>query len=114
MALIYVKQAGVLGRLSGSRRNADALSKGHKFRQGPSVHFLHHPVPMGLNGTLGTTQRAGDVLVGGAANDKQKDFPLARRQCREMSANDVQFALQGSRHFMTRNRALDCLKKIIR
>ena len=53
-ALIYVKQGGGLGRLSGSRRNADALGKGHKFRQGPNLHFLHHPVAMGFNGTLGT------------------------------------------------------------
>jgi hypothetical protein len=31
MALIYVKQGGGLGRLSGSRRNADPLGKGHEF-----------------------------------------------------------------------------------
>jgi hypothetical protein len=43
-----------LGRLFGSRRNADPLGKGHKFRQGPNLHFLHHPVAMGLDGTLGT------------------------------------------------------------
>ena len=53
-ALIYVKQGGGLGRLSGRRRNADPLGKGHKLRQGPDLHFLHHPVTMGLNGTLGT------------------------------------------------------------
>ena len=101
--------------LSGCRhKNADPLGKGHEFRQGPNLHFRHHPLAMGLDGALGTTQRAGDVLVGVAANDKFKDFPLTRRQCRDMSANDVQPALQGSRHFMMRNRPLDCLKKIIR
>jgi len=52
MALIYVKQGGGLGRLSGSRRNADPLGKGHKFRQGPYLHFLHHPV-------AGVSRRAG-------------------------------------------------------
>ena len=78
--LIYVKPGGDLGRLSGSRRNADAFGKGHKFRQGPNLHFLHHPVAMGLDGTFGTAQRAGDLLVGVAANDKVEDFPLARRQ----------------------------------
>jgi hypothetical protein len=101
--------------LSGSRhKNADPLGKGHEFRQGPNLHFRHHPLAMGLDGALGTTQREGDVLVGVAANDKFKDFPLTRRQCRDMSANDVQPALQGSRHFMMRNRPLDCLKKNIR
>ena len=50
---------------------------------------------MGLDGTFGTASREGDLLVGVAANDKQKDFPLARRQCRDMSANDVQLAVQG-------------------
>ena len=53
-ALIYVKQGRGLGRLSGSRRNADPLGKGYKFRQGPNLHLLHHPVAMGLDGTFGT------------------------------------------------------------
>jgi hypothetical protein len=53
MALIYVKQGGGLGRLSGSRRNADPLGTGHEFRQGPYLHFLHHTVAMGLDGTFG-------------------------------------------------------------
>jgi hypothetical protein len=44
MALIYIKQGGGPGRLSGGRRNADQLGKGPKFRQGPYLHFLHHPV----------------------------------------------------------------------
>jgi hypothetical protein len=55
MALIYVGQGGGLGGLFGSRRNADPLDKGHKFRQGPYLHFLHQPVAMGLDGTLSTT-----------------------------------------------------------
>jgi hypothetical protein len=54
------------------------------------------------------------VLVGVASNDKVKDFPLARRQCRDMSANDIQLGLRGPRQFMMRNRPLDCLKKNIR
>jgi hypothetical protein len=87
-----------LGSLPGSRRkNADPLGEGHKFRQGLDLHFLHHPVAMGLNGTFGPAQRAGDLLVGVAANDKFEDFPLARRQCRDMSANHVQLALQATR-----------------
>jgi hypothetical protein len=43
-----------LVRLSGSRRNTDPLGKGHEFRQGPNLHFLHHPVAMDLDGTFGT------------------------------------------------------------
>jgi hypothetical protein len=54
MALIYVKQGSGLGRLSDSRRNAEPLGKGHKFRQGPNLHFLHHHVTIGLDGTFGT------------------------------------------------------------
>jgi hypothetical protein len=61
-----------------------------------------------------TTQRASDILVGVAANDKVENLPLARRQCRDMSASDVQLALQASCHFMMCNRPFDCLKKNIR
>ena len=79
-----------LGRLSGSRRtNADPLGKGYKFRQGLDLHFLHHPVAMGLDGTFGPAQLAGDLLVCVAANDKFEDLPLARRQCRDTGANHV-------------------------
>jgi hypothetical protein len=43
-----------LGRLSRSRRkNADAFGKGNEFSQGLDLHFLHHPVAMGLDGALG-------------------------------------------------------------
>src|SRR6267154_6803480 len=37
------------------------------------------------------------MLVGAAANDKVENLPLARRQCRDMSANDIQLALQTNR-----------------
>lgn len=43
-----------LGRLSGSRQNTDPLGGGYKFRQGPNLHFLHHPVAMRLDGAFGT------------------------------------------------------------
>ena len=99
---------------SGSHKNAEPLAKGYKFRQGLDLHLLHHPVAMGLDGTLGTTQRAGDLLVAVAANDKVENLPLARRQCRDMSANDVPLALQATCHFMMCNRPFDCPKKNIR
>ena len=53
-------------------------------------------------------------LLSLAANDKVENLPLARRQCRHMSANHIQLALQGSRHFMMRDRPLDRPKQIIR
>ena len=95
-------------------QNADPLGKGDKFWQGLDLHFLHYLEAMSLDCTFATAQRAGDVLVGVAANDKCKDFALARRQCCDMSANLVQFARQAARHFMTRNRPLDCLQKLVR
>jgi len=75
-----------LARLSVIRRtgqNAHPLGKGDKFRQGLDLHFLHHPLAMGLDGAFGCAQSAGDLLVGLAANDKVEDFPLARRYERE-------------------------------
>ena len=38
-------------------------------------------------------QRAGNLLVGVAANDKFEDFPLAWRQSPETGAHDVHFVL---------------------
>jgi hypothetical protein len=79
-----------LGCLSvGRRKDADSLGERHKFRQGSDLHFLHHPVAVGFNGPLGRAQRVADLLVGLTANDKLEDFALARRQRREMPANDV-------------------------
>jgi hypothetical protein len=64
------KATVVLGRLSGCRRkNADAFGKGNEFSQRPNLHFLHHPVAMGLDRALGRAQGVGDPLVGLAAND---------------------------------------------
>ena len=106
-----------LGGLSAAGRAAQdpsSFSKGNEFSQGLDLHFLHHPVAMGLNGTFGPAQRAGDLLVGVAANDKFEDFPLARRQCRDMSANHVQLALQATRLVVMRNGASNCLKKLVR
>jgi len=33
------------------------------------LHFLHHPVAMGLDGAFGPADCAGNLLVGVAAND---------------------------------------------
>src|SRR6267142_3636818 len=112
-----LRKTARLGGLSAAGRavqDASSFSKGNQFSQRMDLHFLHYPVAMGLDRAHGCAQCAGDVLVGVAANDKCEDFPLARRQCRDMSANDVQFALQATRHFMMRNRPLDCLKKNMR
>ena len=80
--------------LSGSRRNADPLCEGHKLWQGPNLHFIHHPVTMGLDGTFGTAQFAGDLFVWVTANDKVEDFSLAWRLSPETGAHAVQFVLQ--------------------
>ena len=80
--------------LSGSRRNADPLGQGYKFRQRLDLHFFHHPVTMGLDGTFGTAQFAGDLFVWVAANNKVEDFSLAWRQSPETGAHAVQFVLQ--------------------
>lgn len=95
-------------------QDANSLSTGYKFCQGLDLHFLHHPVPVSLDGAFGATQRVCDLLVSLAPNDEFKDLPLARRQCRDMSTNRVQLALQGKCHCMMRNRALNRLKKSLR
>lgn len=113
--------ASSLGRLHQRLQTAgravqdpNSLGKGHKFRQRLDLHFLHDPVTMGLNRTFGPPQRAGDLLVGLAANDKFKDLPLARRQCCDMSANDVQPALQDTSRFVTCEGPFNCAKKVVR
>ena len=85
--LIYVKQGRGLGRQSGSRRNAGPLGKRYKFRQRPNLHLLHHPMAMGLDGPFGAAERAGDLLVGVAANDKVENLSLAWRQSPEKGAH---------------------------
>ena len=79
---------------SGSHKNAEPLAKGYKFRQGLDLHLLHHPLAMGLDSTLGTTQRASDLLVAVAANDKVENLPLAWCQSPETGAHAVQFVPQ--------------------
>ena len=43
-----------LGRLSGSRQNADPLGNRDKFRHGMDLHFFHYPLAMRLDGAFGT------------------------------------------------------------
>ena len=69
---------------------------------------------MGLDRALGRAYRAGDVLVGVAANDKFKDLPLARRQRCDMGANDVQRDLQAIRRIVMRNGPFNGWKKLVR
>jgi len=91
-----------LGRMSVARHNADPLGKGDKFRQGLDLHFLHHPVAMGLDRARRAAQRAGHLLVALTTNDKLEDLPLARRQFPNMSANQVQLGRLATRQFMMR------------
>ena len=103
-----------LGCLSGSGRNTGPRGNRDKFRQRRNLHFLHHAVAVGLDGTLGAAQRAGGVLVGRAADDKFEDLPLARCQCCDMRANDIQLGLFAVDRSMTCNRPLNYLKKSFR
>ena len=104
-----------LDGLSGSRhKGTDALSKRYKFRQTPNLHFLHHPVAMGLDGAFGTAYRAGGLLVGVTANETLEDLPLARRQCRDMRANDFQRALLAIRRVVMCDGPLNGLKQLVR
>ena len=68
---------------------------------------------MGLDGALGAAQRAGDLLVGVAANDKFEDLPLARRQCPDAGANDVHFVLQIAEGSVVRESLFDRAKEVV-
>ncbi|MET4520118.1 hypothetical protein ABIB81_009477 [Bradyrhizobium sp. I1.7.5] len=68
-------------------QNADPLGQRNKLGQALSLHLLHHPVAMGLDGPLGRSQRVGDLLVEFAANDQFENLPLARGQRREKAAS---------------------------
>ena len=63
---VTIKAGGSLTFLNDDNvpHNIASISKGNEFSQGSDLHFLHHPVAMGLNGTFGPAQRAGDLLVG--------------------------------------------------
>jgi hypothetical protein len=63
-------------------QNADPLGEGGKFGQGLNLHFLDHPLAVGFDCAFGRAQRARDLFVGLAANDKLEDLPLARRVSR--------------------------------
>jgi hypothetical protein len=95
-------------------QDADPLGKGDKFCQGLDLHFFHQPVAMGLDRAFGPAYRAGNLLVGVAPNDEFEDLPLARRQCRDMSANQIQLDLPATRYFMMRYSPLNCPEKVIR
>ena len=59
---------------------------------------------MGFDGTFGAAHIAGDLFVDVAANNKLKDFPLARRQGCDLNVNGVQFVLLGAEGSMVRER----------
>jgi hypothetical protein len=47
-----------LGGLSATKcgvQGPNSFSKGNEFRQGLDLHFLHHPLSVGLDGAFGTT-----------------------------------------------------------
>ena len=74
-------------------QDTNPFGKRDKFGQRLNLHLLHHPVAMSFDGAFGRAQFVGDMLVGLAANDKFENLALARRQRRDMCANDVELAL---------------------
>jgi hypothetical protein len=78
------------------------------------LHFLDHPLAVGFDCAFGRAQRARDLFVGLAANDKLEDLPLARREFPDISANHVQLALQVMSRFMVGYSPLNCLKELVR
>ena len=92
---------------------ADPFGKRNKFRQGPNLQLLHNLLSVGFDRALGPAQRAGDMLVGVADNDKVEDLPLARCQRCDKRANDVQLSLLIASHFMPCESPLDCGKQIV-
>ena len=61
---------------------------------GLDLHLLHYIVTVGFDGPFGTAYRSSDLLVGFAANDKLKDFPLTWRQSANSDTYAVQFVFQ--------------------
>jgi hypothetical protein len=47
----WLGRKSVIGHIA---HDTDPFGKGDKLRQGPNLHFLHHPEAMGLNCTFGT------------------------------------------------------------
>ena len=69
--------------------------------ESPNMHFFHYPMAMRLDGSFGTAQRAGDMLVRAAANDKIEDFPFARRQCLNARTMFIKLVLQVPEYLVT-------------
>ncbi len=95
-------------------QNANPFSKGDKFWQGLDLHFLHHPMAVGLDRARRGSEFIRDLLVDPASHHQIEYLPLARRQSRDMSASHLKLELPATRHFMTRDSPFDCVKKVVR
>src|SRR4051794_24879892 len=73
-------------------QNAGSLGERDQVREGLDLQPLHHPVAMRLDRAFGRAQYVGGLLVGLAANDEIKDLAFARRQLRDVSMHNVEFA----------------------
>ena len=104
----------VLDSLPVTRRSdADTSSKGDKLSQGSNLHFLHNPVPVSLDRAHRRYQHVGYRLVAFAANDKFKDLPLPRRQCRDTRENCVSRLLLLKHRIVMRNGPFDSFQKLL-
>src|SRR4029077_9680909 len=72
----------VLDVLAGGE-NSQAVGDGDKLQERLSVQLVHHLLSMRLDGSLGGTERKGDLLVDLAARHQGKHFALPGCQTRE-------------------------------
>ena len=59
-------------------------------RHGPSLHLLHHPSAVGLDGANARPERESDLLVLFTGDDKVEHLPLAWCQLGDAGTNAVQ------------------------
>ena len=84
-----------MGRWCGShRRMIQPLSDQDQFGQRPYLHFLHDHLSMRLNRPFARAQFKRNLLVELALNQQSEDLPLTLGQRSNMSAQEVQLALE--------------------
>src|SRR5450631_963483 len=59
-----------------ARRNRQLFGHPDEVRQRARLHFLHGSAPVQLDGGFAGAERAGDLLIGQAANHQRHDFAL--------------------------------------
>ena len=60
-------------------QETDPLGRGDKYWQGLDLHFLHHPLAVGLDRPLRGSEFIRDLLVHPASHHQIEHLPLVRR-----------------------------------